>query len=324
MRARRSRLVAVLAVAALCAMTPTASAQPDEPAQRTAAETAAIASPVVVPERLTIASRDIRDRILDHVTANGHAHGFSVYRDVDAGVVVLGTDAPSKVVLELIAGYHDVVRVVGRGAEETATRKSDSAPFYGGAGIRPSGGTSKCSTGFTVKNAVATRFVLTAGHCFSNGQTVVTENGGVTVGTVTNKIDTTRDMALLKNQSYSPRIYLGGVDSSTSAPVVSATDPMLGVGGYCHSGRTTGEQCGHKVVDTDAMACTPTGCKDHVVSFKLGVIPDLGDSGSPFFAKSGTNILIRGMVFARNLADMTGWVEPYSRITAQLGVTVVV
>ncbi|CAL9426476.1 hypothetical protein SUDANB95_01949 [Actinosynnema sp. ALI-1.44] len=315
---RVHRLVAALTAGALLTITPPALA--DEPLH---SREEAAAAPAVVPEHLTRASRTIRDRVLDHVAANGTTHEFSVYRDLDAGTVVVGTNAPADVLARLIDGHADVVRTVGQGVEETASRKSDSAPFYGGAGIRPSGGTDKCSTGFTVKNAAATRFMVTAGHCYPNGQVAVTENGGVTVGTVTNGTSTTHDMALLKNQSYAPRIYLGGVDSSTSAPVLSAMDPLMDVGGYCHSGRTTGEQCGHKVVDADAMACTKNGCKDHVVSFTLGVLPDLGDSGGPFFAKSGTNILIRGIVFGRNLTDMTGWVEPYSRIKAQLGVTVV-
>lgn len=60
------------------------------------------------------------------------------------------------VLTRLINGHGDLVRTADQGVEEAASRKSDTAPFYGGAGIRLSGGTDKCSTGFTVKNAPRT------------------------------------------------------------------------------------------------------------------------------------------------------------------------
>src|SRR5688572_7345357 len=93
-------------------------------------------------------------------------------------------------------------------------------------------------------------------------------------------------MELLYGESYAGRIFTGGVISSTSRPIVAAGSASVGYNNYCHSGRTTGEQCGHTATSVTAQVCTATtGCKYPVIRFTGGVLPQGGDSGSPFFAK---------------------------------------
>ena len=87
-------------------------------------------------------------------------------------------------------------------------------------------------------------------------------------------------MELLSGSSYAGRIFTGGVTSTTSIPVVSAGSASVGYNNYCHSGRTTGENCGHTAVSTNAQVCTQTGCKSPVIAFTGGVLSQGGDSGN--------------------------------------------
>ena len=324
MRLHRSRLVVALTAGLLLAGTSAALGQSEGPLL-TAEEVFAQANPLPVAFSLLEAERVVRHRVREHVGRYGNVDSFGVYLDAVAGFVIVDTDASDVVLGGLVVGYAGQVRAHRAGVEDSFSRKSDTSPFYGASGVRPAVGTGTCSTGFTVvKNN--TRSLLTAGHCYTVGQAIVTENGGVTVGTVTASFAATHDMATIGGQTYSAMIYMGGVDSTAGKAVLSATDPVLNAGGYCHSGRTTGEQCGHKVVDLDALACTTSGCKDGVVAYTGGTVHGLGDSGAPFFVKDAAtgNVRVRGLAFARSKDQLTGYVEPYSRITAKLGVVALV
>ena len=58
------------------------------------------------------------------------------------------------------------------------------------------------------------------------------------------------DMELVGGRSYAGRVYTGGVTSTTSRGVANAGAAYEGYTKYCHSGRTTGENCGHTAQDT--------------------------------------------------------------------------
>ncbi|MCA1675688.1 MAG: S1 family peptidase, partial [Actinobacteria bacterium] len=239
----------------------------------------------------------VQARIADHARANGNRQSFASFLDPATGKIVIETDAPADEVAKLAGAEAGLVEVRPGAVTDAYSRKSDVAPFWGGAGVTLTKGTPWCSTGFTVKKSTGVRFMTTAGHCFSNGANVVTENGGVAMGTVSDRGPLPPyDMELIGGKSYGASIYLGGVDSSSSGPVVAAADPVVNFNGYCHSGRTTGEQCGHTVTSVTAQVCTQTGCKSPVIAFTGGVLPQGGDSGSPFYYKSGTNIHIRGLI----------------------------
>ena len=128
-------------------------------------------------------------------------------------------------------------------------------------------------------------------------------------------------MELLNGQPYAGRIFTGGVLSSTSIPVVAAGSASVGYTNYCHSGRTTGENCGHTAVSTTAQVCTATGCKTNVIAFRGGVLSQGGDSGSPFYAKDARGAWIRGHVIAGN--GTTSYAETWNKVTARYGVSIV-
>jgi hypothetical protein len=68
--------------------------------------------------------------------------------------------------------------------------------------------------------------------------------------------------------------------------------------------------------------CTQTGCKSPVISY-TGPVSQPGDSGAPFYVYSGdgTNVFIRGMNIA--VGGSTSFAEKWSRISSNLGVSIV-
>jgi len=274
----------------------------------------------------------LQGRIAGYVAKNGTKHTFGSYLDRTTGKIVLRTDAPASVVSSLTAtsGFTAAQAQALSSAEvhrstiTDRTRRDDSAPFWGGAGLLSGNGL--CSAGYPVVNSAGTRFMVTAGHCYANGATVTTESGARTFGVVSDRRLPTvsghaEDMELIGSQSYGSRIFTGGVDSSTSLPVVGADSAVVGYADYCHSGRTTGENCGHTATALDGQTCTATGCKSPVVVFTGGTSPAGGDSGSPFYAKTATSTWIRGHVISGD--GTTSFAQGWPSVAAAYGVSIV-
>jgi hypothetical protein len=267
----------------------------------------------------------LQGRIANYVRTQGTKHSFGSFIDPTSGRIVVETDAPAGVVSALVGAVAGLdaaaVRVRRAPVSDTFSRKADITPYWGGNGVTASVGTPWCSTGFTVRNSAGARSMVTAGHCFANGTSVVTENGGLAMGAVSGNGLPSQDMELISGSSYGASIFVGGVDSSTGNAVVGAGDPVVGFADYCHSGRTTGENCGHTATSVTAQVCTSSGCKSPVIAFTGGISPAGGDSGSPFYVKSGTNVWARGIIIAGN--GVTTYAEPWSRISARFGVSIV-
>ena len=275
----------------------------------------------------------LQTRIAGYVAKHGTAYTFGSYLDGTTGRIVLSTNAPAGVVSSLttlpgaaaaerqVAARAQVHRAVIR---DSWNRRDDIQPYYGGGGIQSGG--ALCSSGYAVRNAVGTRFMTTAGHCFANGATVFTESGLNVYGTVSNRHLPTvtgdaKDMELIGGRSYAGRVFTGGVLSTSSIPVVAAGSAVVGYTAYCHSGRTTGEACGHTARSTTAQVCTQTGCKSPVIAFTGGTMIQGGDSGGAFYAKDGSGAWIRGNVIASD--GVTGWATPWTVVSSTLGVSIV-
>jgi hypothetical protein len=341
--ASRSRLFAALALLAfaLAAAVATAPAHAagkpagspagaragaDQAPDRSAA-LGAPASPAAA-KALTVIQR----HIADYVAANGTRYTFASYLDSHTGRIVLDSNAPAAVVSGLTkvsdAGQRQEVgraQVRRTAITDTFNRRDDIPSFWGGAGIMNSGGI--CSSGYAVKNAAGTVFSVTAGHCFANGANALVESGLRSYGTVSGRrlptvTGGTLDMELVGGQSYSGRVYTGGVVSTTSRPVTAAGAAVAGYNAYCHSGRTTGENCGHTASATNAQVCTGTGCKSPVIAFSGGNMIQPGDSGGAFYAiDSAGKAWIRGNVIATD--GTTGWATPFTSVASQYGVSIV-
>jgi len=275
----------------------------------------------------------IQRRISNYVADHGTRYTFASYLDSDTGRIVLNTNAPAKVVSKLTSRSDpDQRREVSKGQvrrtkaiSDTFHRRDDTPAFWGGAGITNSGGI--CSSGYGVRNSSGTVFSVTAGHCFANGANALVESGLRSYGTVSaRRLPTVTghpmDMELLGGQSYAGRVYTGGVVSTTSRPVTAAGAAFAGYNNYCHSGRTTGENCGHTATSTNAQVCTATGCKSPVIAFTGGTMIQGGDSGGAFYAiDSAGKAWIRGNVIATD--GTTGWAQPWTTVASQYGVSIV-
>ena len=306
----------------------TAQAQPDPdfPAVERAASQG-----VVQTKASQAALSAVQARIANYVAKHGTKYTFGSYADPATGNVVVETNAPARVVDSVTtlknarAAAGITVRTSNRKVTDVWNRRDDIAPYYGGGGLSASG--ALCSAGYAVRNSVGTRFMVTAGHCYANGTTVRTESGLNVVGTVSNRALASLgsgpvDMELLGGQSYAGRVFTGGIFSTTSAPVVAAGSAFVGYNNYCHSGRTTGEQCGHTATSTTAQVCTATGCKSPVIAYTGGVIQQGGDSGGAFYAKdSNGGVWIRGHVIASS--STTGYVETWNKVASRYGVSIV-
>jgi hypothetical protein len=345
----RSRLLAALAllafaIAAAVASAPAhAAADPGDGNKPTGSSENARVGADQAPDRSARGRADaspaaaqalsvIQRRIADYVADHGTSYTFASHLDSDTGRIVLETNAPASVVSRLTSmSDPDKRREVGKAQMRRATiadtwhRRDDVSPFWGGAGITNSGGV--CSSGYAVRNSAGTVFSVTAGHCFANGANALVESGLRSYGTVSaRRLPTVTghamDMELLGGQSYAGRVYSGGVVSTTSRPVAAAGSAFEGYSNYCHSGRTTGENCGHTATDTEAQVCTQSGCKSPVIAFTGGTMIQGGDSGGAFFAIDGSGrAWIRGHVIATN--GTTGWAQPWTTVASQYGVSIV-
>jgi len=276
----------------------------------------------------------IQTRIASYVDTHAPGYTFASYVDETSGKMILETDAPASLVAQLTdmssGSAAEKQAVVQMSVQPNATsdnfhRRDDIQPFWGGGGITAQNRI--CSSGYAVRKSSGTVFMTTAGHCFSTGVTVLTESRARTYGVVSDRHLPTwngrpRDVELIGGRTYAGRIFTGGVTSTTSAPVVSAGTAYVGYSNYCHSGRTTGERCGHTATSITGQVCTQTGCKFPVIVFRGGVLPQLGDSGSPFYAKdTAGGVWIRGHVIAGS--STTSYAERWTSIAPLLGVTIV-
>jgi hypothetical protein len=328
---------------------------PNEPKATQRPITDEVAKVTAVPPATAAALARIQKRIAGYVAVHGTQYTFADYVDPTTGKIVLDTDAPAGLASTLtdLADAPAEQRQAARQAQvrrktirnvSSANRRDDTPPFWGGGGISL-GAFSWCSSGYPVKNSAGTVFMVTAGHCFNQGATVVTESGMNTYGTVSDQhlpkiTGDSKDMELIGGRPYAPNVFTGGVTSGTSIPVFGAGPAVVGYTNYCHSGRTTGEQCGHTVLSINAQSCSETGCVSPLIAYSGGVINSPGDSGAPFYcyttadtrttgncasnAPSGpAGIKIRGHVVQSSKDGTIGYAEPWTEVASTLGVSIV-
>lgn len=258
--------------------------------------------------------------VAQQARADSGRNSFSSYLDLRREIMVLETDAPDNVVGSLTSNFPGRIEVRRTSVNDAFSRTDDIAPFWGGAGITSAGPI--CSAGFPVTSAWGSRFMVTAGHCFALGGTVLTESGSNTMGIVVDRdLFPPFDLELISGSSYDSSVYVGPVVTSASKRISSGADPVVGVNGYCFSGRTSGERCNQTTDSITAQVCTASGCKSPVIRFSGGGAPQGGDSGSPFYFVGSVPgiVFIRGMVIATN--GISGYAHRYTTISGHYGMT---
>ncbi|HWS35680.1 MAG TPA: peptidase [Actinoplanes sp.] len=184
------------------------------------------------------------------------------------------------------------VEVIDQGAKVLTSRRDDWPQWKGGAD--QINGNSRCTTGFAVRNADA-EFILTAGHCGSNGNTI-RDGAGEFLGTFTGDRDD-HDIALIHTPSGSDNLmYVGGLDSNL-VTTVEGWDWVFPGEYLCQSG-------GSSARDTGAPVCGlrvekfNTDSGDAVEARQVDGRPAVrgGDSGGPVYGPSASgNAIAKGI-----------------------------
>ncbi|MEU5979382.1 hypothetical protein [Streptomyces sp. NPDC047315] len=267
----------------------------------------------------------LQKRISAHVAAGGTTYTFASYLDRTKGQIVLESDAPPDV----------VVAVTGRRATaslRTPTaappqdrsanqfhRRNDDPPFKGGAGIRATAANGPCTAGFALRDSGGTVYGTGSASCLPAGASVSTESGVSSHGTVVLRQPAV-DAAVIAGRSYGGRIYTGGPASTTTIPVLSAGDAVIGGANYCYSGRTSGEVCGGQVVSVNGQLCGAQSCWGPLLVVRGGPLPQPGDQGAPFYAKDANGAHARGQVFVTSGSSC--FVTPWRRLSSALGLSI--
>jgi hypothetical protein len=183
------------------------------------------------------------------------------------------------------------------------SRFADSPPFWGGSAGKGAGSINvyDCTTGFVVWSG-GTNKLVTAGHCWPNGKQVLSPYNGNVLGNVGSRHCSGNDYEWIAGgSSYAGEIYIGNV-TGTGSHVKGAGNPTVG-GSYYWSGAHTYE---------NSTTVTALGITVNEGSGECGLVTDAfvfsnsgfcaampGDSGAPFYLKSGTDSYIRGIVIAK-------------------------
>lgn len=222
----------------------------------------------------------------------------SIYVSAEEGKVVLTINPDSlsncQASREKIDRYLDelqadgFVEVVLDQHVSQQARLSDTSPHRGAAAVGTfSGSTGACTSGFTVRYGNRTG-VVSAGHCFYQGQTVW--SGNVSYGTVVKRAPfPTQDLLLIESLSQESFIKAFYTDpGSPSQRIQTKKRSSVTVGDkVCLSGKVSLAKCGSSVYSVNCSLCDPSGCTHGLTCAahpRLNVSTS-GDSGAPVYQR---------------------------------------
>lgn len=200
-----------------------------------------------------IEARDIEpqevDAIKQHVTARHDAPDARTYTfapafDARLGRVRIFTNAPREIFSDILGDFPGLVDYEYANLSRS-TRTADVEPHWGGAKLAVSGQPWKCTSGFSVLNTNGNDRMVTAGHCFTLGQAIVSPSG-TTFGNVKKRDNyPANDFELIGETGggivMGAAIYIGG--STGVRALVYGAEGALFDTAYCFSGATQTERC---------------------------------------------------------------------------------
>ena len=266
-------------------------------------------SSLSIPVR--VETRDIDAATIDQISlaleavalkVNGQAFGFGF--DPESGKFVVQSEAPESAFADVEKAFPG--RIVFREARfEKTSIDNDGQPHWGGAKVAVSGGNA-CSSGFAMKfNATGKRYMITAGHCFTNGQST---NMGIAVREA--EAYPYWDFEFIKNHTVAGYVYDA---ANHGRPVSNASNPTVG-STYCTTGVTSRVQCDWSLKKLNQTICWVPGfpdfsCQHNLASFRRpsGLPVQGGDSGGPLWFKYASTAGIRGIVSLKSYDAIEGW-----------------
>jgi hypothetical protein len=269
---------------------------------------------------LLAARRVLRERLW-HSRARDVAYGFHLDSN-DSTFHVSFSERDGDVAAALAEATGSAV-TIDYAATQRDGRLNDGEAHWGGAGIGAGANNNFCTSGFTVVRS-GVRGSVSAGHCFSNGQSVY--SGPEFYGTTSGESGyPAYDMIRVgsSTETYDNRIHVDPCCPSVR-DVTGRGNPAVGTS-VCLSGMVTRAVCAVIVRRLDGELCDSSGdcTPDLIYSTKPGsVIRAPGDSGAPMYTRPTTSTAtIRGMHIGGARTDES-YAEKISNIEAHLGVTV--
>jgi hypothetical protein len=226
------------------------------------------------------------------------------------------------------AAFGDVA-VVTLGGSSRAGRLDDGEPHWGGAGVRVGSGgitTNTCTTTFIVRrNSDGRRGGLSAGHCFTNGNSIYSSTQFW--GTAWGEYDYPRfDMIGIASagETYDNRIHVDPCCPSVR-DVTSRRHPAVN-DSVCLSGMVTRAVCGLIVNNLFATFCDEAGCTPGLMQMRRAndVTGRRGDSGGPVYMRTGpSTAAAMGLIVAATDGGRNVLAEKLGSFESHLGVTVI-
>ena len=281
-----------------------------------------------VPARVESSATDRKtldrvDAALLKLRSSLDGFGYSWVFDPETGQVKLWSDAPRERFAAVEKAFPGLIAFAPGVLESTVGNwQTDAPPHWGGA--RLSSNTTTCTSGFAIKDANNTKWMVTAGHCFANGT-------DTNMGKVLREVAAypTYDFEIVRNKTYAGFVYADG--ATLERRVNDGNDPVIN-SSYCFTGNTSGFRCGYVAKQKGARACypnVPQGCMtDLVITRNPNATFQPGDSGGPFYIKGGNNTvgvrgIVSGRLFDAGCACWNSYVQGYRSIADWYIATVV-
>lgn len=179
----------------------------------------------------------------------------------------------------------------------------------------------RCTLGFNAHSG-AGRYVLTAGHCITAGQTWYGVGGFI--GTTAGYSFPANDYGAIRVQS-ADALSTPLVDRYTSGSdvtIIGVANPTVGMS-VCYSSPATGWRCG-SITATNQTVCYPEGCIFQV--FRMNICAEAGADGAPVVTNpgSGTEVRAVGLIIGGSgncSAGGTTFAQPISEVLSVYGLT---
>jgi hypothetical protein len=275
----------------------------------TSADTSSVGAPVDVQESrfdsTSIAAMESEVEALHTRLTHDQviASGYDIVRDL----FVVESNAPGSTFADLENRNPGQIEYIYANISRDS-RHDDRQPHWGGAELWLNG-QQQCTSGYSI-GVGSSHYMVTAGHCYSPGTTVL-GGTGISWGTILyrNNYPTT-DVELIGGSSYSGQIY---TSSTASMAVKGYIQSLVGSYPYCVSGAVTGTNCAYTETAENQSYTDSVGTTTGLVILQGNGGAFFGDSGAPAYGVSSGYAFIFGSVVAGEYlcGSCRVWIEPY-------------
>jgi hypothetical protein len=249
---------------------------------------------------------------------------------VDGGAIELGVDNPTaaqnylaspEVARRSTATETPEVRVKQASPSKPVSRWNDSSPFYAGAALGPSSGSSSyCTSGIpAISTWDGRQWLVTAGHCYGVGTNVYTAGGNYIGQVKYNRPDL--DAAFIETPTN--RWTWDGLDAAGYTRYLNGVRNVAVNDFTCQLGYNSKVVCNIRVVYAGSLSWNVNGTTvwgSYGVPQYGGVVARGGDSGGPVITindansrqLNGINSVAWGCDAAKVCTTALGWIDVWS------------